>query len=348
MQRLAVTIGVATSTAACLLFETSLPQRPASLEQSGVRLGDGWLHRTVLHEDARLGSVTQIRRRPASGELAVVGTRSALFLPATRGTPRVVEFQRPSGEVELVDWPHGGPRYLDRGGGGWQRGALIAEDGGTLWQPDSGMGMNDMAAGDLDGDELPEFVVGYNGGGGVHLLDATGKPRWRRSDDNVWHVEIVDTDGDGRPEIVHSNAGGLLTVRDASGEVLKRANADSYFSQFSVVQWPSGRTGLLHAGDDATSIVDFDGRLRSRFETPDTSFLADARGVAVRLDGTDHLVLAVSQSNWDRTQLFVFDHGGIARYREILAGTCGSLAALDVRSFLFGCHDRVYRYATKP
>jgi len=40
--------------------------------------------------------------------------------------------------------------------------------------------MDDMAAGDLDGDGVPEFVAGYNGGGGVRLFDASGKSRWRQ------------------------------------------------------------------------------------------------------------------------------------------------------------------------
>src|SRR6185295_3356852 len=111
------------------------------------------------------------------------------------------------------------PRYIDRGGGGWQTGAFIGEDGARLWQPDALQGMDDLAAGDVDGDGVPEFVVGYNGDGGIHLHDAAGKRRWREDDGNVWHVEVVDTDGDGRCEIVHSNAGGDLTVRDASGKV---------------------------------------------------------------------------------------------------------------------------------
>jgi VCBS repeat protein len=160
-------------------------------------------------------------------------------------------------------------------------------------------GMNDMAGGDLNGDGQPEFAVGYNGGGGVHLVDSTGRPIWRQDDGNVWHVEIVDTDGDGRPEIVHSNAGGQLTVRDATGKVLRRAQTEGCFSQFSLVPWPTGRAGLLHAGDEMIRVIDFDGQVRSRFQTPDTSFLADAHGALARLGGGDHLVVTEFQSNWE-------------------------------------------------
>jgi hypothetical protein len=310
-------------------------------------VGDGWLDRTVLHEDTRLGSVTEIRRRPGTGELAIVGTRAAAFLLPGQAAQRLVQFRDEAGEVQLLEWPGGGARYLDRGGGGWQTGALIGEDGGQLWQPERGFGMNDMAGGDLNGDGQPEFAVGYNGGGGVHLVDSTGRPIWRQDDGNVWHVEIVDTDGDGRPEIVHSNAGGQVTVRDATGKVLRRAQTEGYFSQFSLVQWPPGRTGLLHAGDEMTRVIDFDGQVRSRFQTPDTSFLADAHGALARLGGGDHLVVAEFQSNWERTQLFVFDQAGALRYREVVAGKCAAVAASDPNGFLVGCDGRVYRYVPR-
>lgn len=39
-------------------------------------------------------------------------------------------------------------------------------------------------------------------------------------------------------------------------------------------------------------------------------------------------MLAVSQSNWDRTQLFVFDHGGTLRYREVVVYSGSGLRAM--------------------
>lgn len=336
--------------AACLLLLACVPrgpERPSSLDQPGVRVGNEWLTKTPLHEDSRLGSVTQVTKRSPSGELAIVGTRAAVFLPRRQGEPRVVEFRIPAGHAELIEWPTGGPRYLDRGGGGWQAGALIGEDGARLWQPEKESGMDDLAAGDLDGDGVPEFVVGYNGGDGVRLLDATGKPRWRQKDGNVWHVEIVDTDGDGKPEIVHSNAAGRITIRDANGKVLRRAEMPGYFSDFSLVEWPRAQTALLHAGDGLTRIVDFDGAVRLSLKTPDTGEFNEAHAVTARFDGGDHLVLAVSELTWDRTQLFVFDRQAVLRYREVVIGRCVAIAAPEPDAFLFGCGSRVLRYSGK-
>jgi hypothetical protein len=309
-------------------------------------VGDEWLNRTTLYEDSRLGSVTDVKRT-LSAELAIVGTRAAVFLPPKQGTPRIVEFRGRAGHAELLEWPGGQPRYLDRGGGGWETGALIGEDGTRLWQPESGFGMDDLAAGDLDGDGLPEFVAGYNGGGGVRLFDASGKLRWRQDDGNVWHVEIVDADGDGKLKIVHSNAAGQITIRDVNGQVLKRVQTEGYFSEFSLVQWPPPRIGLLHAGDGLTRIANFDGSVRVRLGTPDTSFLGDAHAAVAHFGGSDYLVLAVSESHWDRTQLFVFDEGGVLRYREVVSAPRVAVAAPDPDTFLLGCGGRVLRYSAR-
>jgi hypothetical protein len=204
-----------------------------------------------------------------------------------------------------------------------------------------------VASASLDGDGDLEFMAGYNGDGGVRLFDASGKRRWRQDDGNVWHVEIVDTNGDGKPEIVHSNAAGEVTVRDPNGNALTRVHTDGYFSRFSVVQWPPQKTSLLHTGDGVTRIIDFSGTVRVRLETPDTSFLGDACGAAARFDGREYLALAVSQSNWDRTQLFVFDQANVLRYREVVAAACVAIATPEPEAFLFGCGPRVLRYTVR-
>jgi hypothetical protein len=339
-------LGAVAISTACLPVRacSSLPDRPTSLDQTGIRLGGDWLQRTTFYEDARLGSVTDVERT-TTGEIGVVGTGAAHFLSARPGSPRIVEFREAAGHAELLESAGISPRYLDRGGGGWQTGSLIGHDGAVLWRPDRGHGMNDMVAGDLDGDKALEFVVGYNGGGGVHLLDSAGRQRWREVDANVWHVEIVDTNDDNKPEIVHSNASGQLTVRDASGKVLRRMATEGYFSEFSLVKWPLQRTGVLHAGEGVTEVLDFDGTVRVRLQTPDTTFLSDAHGTAVRLGDADYLALLVSASNWDRTQLLVFDHDANLRYREIMPGTCTALAAPAPGEFLCGCGHQVLRYA---
>ena len=110
-------------------------------------------------------------------------------------------------------------------------------------------------------------------------------------------VEIVDADGDGKAEIIHSNASGELTVRQPDGRVRWRTKPTSYFSSFSIVQWPPGHTGVLHANDGATTVIDFHGKTRVSLVTPDSSFLNEAYAVPERFGEEDHLVLALSGAN---------------------------------------------------
>ncbi len=322
----------------------SLPERPASLERLGVRTGADWLEKSLFYEDTQLGSVTQVVKRAGSGEIVVVGTQGAVFLTAKR-SPRRVVFGESAGHAELLEWQGGEPRYLDDGGGGWQTGALVGPDGKRLWQPSSGMGMNDMTAGDVDGDGVSEFAVGYNGSGGIRLFNASGSQRWKEGDANVWHVEIVDTDDDGKPEIIHSNASGQLTRRDASGRVLGRKPVEPYLSQFSVVEWPPSRKALLHSVADATDVLDLDGTIRTQLKTPDTTQLCDAVGAVTHLGGESYLVIAITLAHWDRTQIFVFDERGTSRFREVAPAQCATIAAPEEDSFLVGCGSRVLRYA---
>ena len=332
---------------ACLPFDAcvALPKRPRELDHPGVRVGAQWLASRVYFDDARLGAITHIRRR-SSGEFAVVGQRGAAFLAPDAGAPsRFLPFAVAAGHAELLEWPGDEPRYLDRGGGGWRTGGLIGHHGRGMWQPDQLMGMDDLAAGDLDGDGIPEFVVGYNGDGGIHLLDAAGRRLWQEPDSNVWHVEIVDTDGDGKAEIVHSNAAGQVTIRDATGKVLRRTTSGGpYVSGFSLVEWPRGQIGILNTGEAVVDLLDFGGVPRLSLVTPNSGFLNDVVGALVRVGSDDHVALVLTDDHWERTQLFVFDIGGRLQYREVLAGTCSSVAPAAADGFLLGCGVRVYEY----
>ncbi len=343
--RVKAVVGVVLAAAALAACVPSLPGRPATLDQLGVRNGADWLEKSLFYEEAQLGSVTQVVRRGDGGEIVVVGTQGAAFLTPKRSPRRLVVFAERAGRAELLEWQAGEPRFLDSGGGGWQTGALLSPDGERLWQPSAGVGMNDLSAGDVDGDGVPELAVGYNGSGGIRLYDASGAQRWAEIDGNVWHVEIVDTDGDGKPEILHSNASGELTRRDASGKVLGRKGVEPYLSQFSVVEWPPSRMGLLHSVDDGTNVLEFDGAIRTHLKTPDTSALSDAVGAVTRLGGENHLVIASTSASWDRTQIFVFDEKGALRFREVAPAECATIATPEENSFLLGCGSRVLRYA---
>ena len=74
----------------------------------------------------------------------------------------------------------------------------------------------------------------------LHEAEARQKmlqPRWKKEESNVWHVETLDTNGDGREEILQSDAKGELLVRNGNGDVIARYLPNFYVSHFALTRW---------------------------------------------------------------------------------------------------------------
>src|SRR6202040_322533 len=97
--------------------------------------------------------------------------------------------------------------------------------------------VDDSVAGDIYGDGTLSVVIGLNGGGGLAALNGEGKVIWKKNEHNVWHVETLDTNGDGREEILHSNAEGQLFVRNANGDVIAQYLSGFYVAEFALTRW---------------------------------------------------------------------------------------------------------------
>ncbi len=101
-------------------------------------------------------------------------------------------------------------------------GDLVATDtnGVVLWTilAKDNDGTDDVWAADLDGDELDEVIIGYNGSTGLHVLDGRGKLLWKNQQEgNVWHVCAADLEGDGKPEVISTSARGKVRVFKGDG-----------------------------------------------------------------------------------------------------------------------------------
>lgn len=160
---------------------------------------------------------------------------------------------------------------------------------------------------DLDG--VADFVVGFNGEGGVHLLDINGQEVWQQSGGNVWHIEFVDTDGDGKLEIIHSNAAGELTVRDRQGNIINRTKPAPYFSEFSICNWPTqnDREYALLAENDTIWLFDFNGKSVKQYSAPQSGSLGVARGVAFTIGQlSGYFAVIVNLRNENRALLYIY------------------------------------------
>jgi hypothetical protein len=330
---------------------------PAGMETASVRTGSGFLSRSVLVEDAQIGSVTDIavgELDPSPGrEIGIAGSGGALFLDEAANVKSSVALGDRAAHVDIVDVEADGVcEFMNRGHWGCDA-SLFDHSGKTIWTYGGSPGVDDMAAGDLDGDGALEFVVGFNGGGGVHLLESDGSKQWRQPDGNVWHVEMVDADGDGRLEVVHSNAGGEIKVLDAAGKTVKQGKPAPYFSDFSLCRWPGkqDREYALLAEDDTIWLFDFDGNSVHKVSAPECGTLGHARGVPVKLKGMEpeYFAVVVEFSRWQRSILYVFAPDGKLVYQEVLPEACGSIAAMSVgkgatESILVGAEGKVWQF----
>jgi hypothetical protein len=335
-------------------------EMPAALKTSGVRVGKGFLKQDVFLSNPGLGKVTDIvwgELDPKPGpELGIAGTDGAVFAGKNAGVKSSVNYGGNFDRVSIIDVEGDGVCEFINSGSWISKAALVNHDGAVVWRYGGSSGVDDMAAGDVDADGIKEFAVGFNGGGGVDLVGKDGKKRWNKSDGNVWHVEMVDTDHDGRDEIVHSNAGGEITIRDSMGDIVLSARPGPYFSSFSLVRFPT-RTSplyLLQAEDDYTWLFDLEGKTFCKLPAPGCGDLGDAFGTPVVLrKGKPHLAVLVEFNNWNKSILYVYDPGGKLVYQEVIPEDCAAIAALALddsgtEALLIGAPGKVLKYVAEP
>ncbi|MBM3122932.1 MAG: VCBS repeat-containing protein, partial [Chloroflexi bacterium] len=313
-----------------------LPPRPAELDEPGVLLGEGFLAKRSLVQDESLGWITDIRAGeldPAPGpEIGIAGKRGALFLDDGGAVKAKVPFMARAGHVDIIDVEGDGVcEFMNRGGSDGVA-SLIPHSGRITWiyggEPG---GVMDMAAGDVDGDGRPEFAVGFGGGSGVHLLDADGARLWTRLDGNVWQVGMVDVEGRGHPQILHSNARGRLLVRDAKGDLAIQSDPDVYVGSFSLSTWPvhGDRPLVITAGEKTLWLLTPGGATVATLEAPHCLHWARvwAAPAVLRPDEPSYLAVVATFALWQRSLLYVYEPGGGLVYQETLEGVCQAVAA---------------------
>lgn len=192
-------------------FACASHSQPVSELAPGVRLGSERV--AVEQVFAREGFYPRALTWATCGgrKVLVAGGRGGAAILGTDGT--LVAFVvpvLPPGEhgswvpIQADDDP--GCELMDPGGG-WQPVGLWDDTGVLLWRHPrdrSAPAPDAMAAGDLDGDRRPEFVVGSGNGRDLRVLDVRGQERARWKGPNIFSLALLDVDGDGDEEILHS------------------------------------------------------------------------------------------------------------------------------------------------
>jgi len=339
---------------------SSRNDKPDVMNYPGVVTGTNFLRSDILINDKRMGKITDLKigefveGQPKA--LAAVSTTGVMFYDANGVKIKERFFKDRTAAVRIIS----NGSELDHvfiNQGAWNLPvSLINAEGVTVWEYGGVPGVNCMSAGDLDGDGALDFVVGFNGRGGLHRLDANGKTVWEKEGGNIWHVEIADTDGEGRMRIVHSDAGGNMYVRDADGNVDAQSQTSAYFSEFSLCRRPdsNNQSYCLLAEDDLIWMFDYNADVAKTYPAPYCGSLGHAYGTPfVYAEGEkEYLAVICDYPQWNSAMFYVYNPDGDLVYQEVIPESCASILAVKVPStgldqLLIGGTGQIYSYA-KP
>ncbi|MBX3730356.1 MAG: hypothetical protein KF858_14340, partial [Candidatus Sumerlaeia bacterium] len=156
--------------------------RPNSFDSPGPVLGRDRFERFQFAFSPLQESVTDLRWIEVNPQneplLAAVSNGGAVFFDEQGRKVHSVRFTSEAVRAQLIltgdDNQYG---FLSRGTWGTPP-SFVSRSGQEIWNHGAQRGVNDMATGDLTGDGKLDFAVGFNGFGGINLLDHNGATVW--------------------------------------------------------------------------------------------------------------------------------------------------------------------------
>jgi len=328
--------------------------------------GEGDFEKRTFYSDEGLGNISQISIGwPADREgadIAVVGSHGADFIDSSGQMRNKVHFSidQYCPVIVVRTSSTGDYSYLTRDESWAAPATLFDKQGHVRWtSKGTWPGVDDSAAGDVFGDGKLSVVIGLNGSGGLTLLDEQGKTLWNKAEGNVWHAEMLDTNADGRDEILHSDAKGHLLVRNGKGDVISRYLPGTYVSFFALTRW-GGETRPTHIlipiskgneGQEQSTFVllEANGNKIMEMDSPLGNLFKWFSATPIRFGkGTPVFAILNNDSPSDRSMLVLYDENGQIMYEEILGESCLGVAAIptaDGERLLVGCESKVLEYS---
>jgi len=336
----------AAALALCTLFACAAPRELGRAPDEGPGLS-----RLAYARLPGLGRLTQLAVEP-DGSVWAVGRRGAVRIAPGGAMRRVAAFagRVAPRRVAAVPTKAGIPVFVDRGGEG-SRVAFYGPGGREEWT----LRARSLAAGDLEGDGALDLVVGLEGRGGLRRLDREGRPIWTRAAVDPRWVELLDVEGDGRLEILHTRLGDALVLRDFEGRVVRRLALDfraaHSLGHFAVLKGAgraaSPRVALRVEG--RLRLIDLEGRVVAELPAPIWNAEGTFEVVRFAPAGAVESWLALLDLPGDAAPavLAVWDAAGRRVHDQVMDASCGALSpAPDGRALLVGCGETVWRYGS--
>jgi hypothetical protein len=223
------------------------------------------------------------------------------------------------GVFELLDWGEG------------EQARLLDSSGKTLWKfPIANEeAIYDVAAGDLDGDGLPEFVTATDSG--LNRIDRTGRKIWHKPASTSMELEIVDTNGDGIGELIEANDEPQVILRDATGEPLRNLMnlGDAYAFTLVKHENPARPPQLLVAGDERITLKSLDDEKVIHLPAPACVSYYVAFGTHIQFEADRKPTFAVMTTALEgESTLYLYDADQKLIFQETMIGHFATIAAV--------------------
>jgi cytochrome c biogenesis protein CcmG/thiol:disulfide interchange protein DsbE len=243
-----------------------------------------------------------------SAALLVASGRKIHVLDPNGAPKSVLTIPAPVSHLECSSGGGDGLRIL--GYETWGREVSVFDRRGVrLWSYQAGKGVNGAHWGDLDGDGVPELIVGTNGAAGLHVVSRDGNVLWKASDiSNVWSQSVLPATTRSKGFVFATEASGSIHVYAADGSLARTLQPmGRYYSELASADLDGqGTIQILAQGHGRVVALDPEGTLAWQSKAVaqagawQTSHLAvaDLRGDGTRewvfLEAPTRLVLASS------------------------------------------------------
>lgn len=239
---------------------------------------------------------------------------------------------------------------------------LFNSNGEAVWAEGARGIVMDSAAGNTSGSiegQNYSITVGYPGFKGVSLFNST-RQLWNQKDTNVWHIEMLDVNSDGRDKILEANGSGRLIVRDTTGKSIAKYTPGPMVTHFSLTRWESEprpthilvpRQSPLSFSADGFFVLDSRGQKVAELSSPTKTLSARAYATPVNFGpGAHDFAVVVKRFNIKPSTLLIYDQQGKIVYQEVIDAVCEGIDAIPAvggQQLLLGCDSHVFSYSLR-
>jgi hypothetical protein len=309
--------------AASLYVSISIEPEPPL--ETGITRGTDLLSKSVFATQPQLGEVTSIRmlpnETPSDVTLLVAGTQGAATISRNGNVKSLITFDTRKGKVEPLSTKSAMEFEFVDTGGGWQPVSLISSAGKTLWQTPADAAPDEMAPVDLDGDGLAEFVIGYNGRGGLKAFDRSGAELWSHPASNVFSVKTATMNG--ADVIIHTD-GDEIIIRSLVGDKLRTLPLPVY--SFVVDSWGE-RPAIITQQETWLRVYDLEGSsVDSLPIMAEGTDLCTTRIMFLDEGPVYRAVVVSLLASTGLSELYLFDERDTLAYHEVFSGKYPAMA----------------------